>query len=40
MNSEMPIAERIIAGQHYIEKGGNGDVKKYYEDYLKHLKEE
>ena len=40
MNSEMPIAERIIAGQKYIEKGGNGDVKKYYEEYLRHLKEE
>lgn len=35
MNSEMPISERLIAGKKYIENGGNGDVKHYYEDMLK-----
>lgn len=35
MNSEMPISERLIAGQKYIENGGNGDVKHYYENILK-----
>ena len=35
MYRDMPISERIIAGQKYIELGGNGDVKKYYEQLLK-----
>lgn len=26
----LPIAERIIAGDRYLKKGGNGDAKKYY----------
>lgn len=30
MNSEMPISERIVAGDKYEKKGGNGEVKKYY----------
>jgi hypothetical protein len=30
----MPIAERIIAGDKYVKKGGNGDVKSYYETML------
>lgn len=34
MNEEMPITERIVAGRKYSEKGGNGDVKKYYENML------
>ncbi|MBR5199245.1 MAG: hypothetical protein IKW20_05390 [Bacteroidales bacterium] len=34
MSEEMPISERIIAGDKYIKKGGNGDVKKYYEKML------
>lgn len=29
------LTTRIIAGQKYIELGGNGDVKKYYEQLLK-----
>ena len=29
MSEEMPMAERLIAGQKYIELGGNGDVKKF-----------
>ena len=34
MNSEMPIPERIAAGQEYIRRGGNGGVKQYYHDFL------
>lgn len=34
MNSEMPISERLIAGKKYIDAGGNGDVKKYYEQLI------
>lgn len=32
MNSEMPVSERLIAGEKYIKAGGNGEVKKYYEE--------
>ena len=39
MSTDMPISERIIAGQQYIDLGGNGDVKKFYENYLKHLED-
>lgn len=34
MNSEMPISERIIAGDKYVKKNGNGDVKKYYQKMI------
>ena len=34
MSEEMPISERIIAGDKYIKKGGNGDVKSYYQKML------
>lgn len=34
MSEQMPISERIIAGDKYVKKGGNGDVKKYYEKML------
>ena len=30
----LPISERIIAGDKYLKKGGNGDTKKYYEKML------
>lgn len=30
----MPISERIIAGDKYIKRGGNGDTKKYYQQML------
>jgi hypothetical protein len=30
----LPISERIIAGDKYLKKGGNGDTKKYYEQML------
>ena len=35
MSEEMPLSERIIAGNKYVKKGGNGEVKKYYENMLK-----
>ncbi len=35
MSEEMPVSERIIAGKKYIDEGGNGDVKKFYEEFLK-----
>ena len=40
MNSEMPIDERIAAGKHYIDHGGNGGVKEYYHEHLvkEHIK--
>ena len=34
MSGDMPISERIIAGDTYVKKGGNGDVKKYYQKML------
>ena len=34
MSEEMPISERLIAGSKYVKKGGNGDVKKYYQKLL------
>ena len=35
VSEEIPISERIIAGDKYIRFGGNGDVKKYYQQMLK-----
>lgn len=32
MSSEMPIGERIIAGQEYLDADGNGEVKKFLEE--------
>lgn len=29
MSEEMPISERLVAGNEYIKRGGNGDVKKF-----------
>lgn len=39
MSPDMPMSERLIAGDKYVKEGGNGDVKKYY-DQLKrdHIK--
>ena len=31
----LPISERIIAGDKYLKKGGNGDTKKFYQQMLK-----
>lgn len=35
MCEEMPISERIIAGRKYSDRGGNGEVKRYYENMLR-----
>ena len=35
MSEEMPISERIIAGHKYIAENGNGDVKKFFKQFLK-----
>lgn len=32
MDSDMPMSERLIAGKEYIARGGNGDVRKFYEE--------
>ena len=32
MDSDMPMSERLIAGKDYLSRGGNGDVKKFYEN--------
>lgn len=34
MSESMPISERIIAGKEYIDRGGNGDIKKFYKEFL------
>ena len=34
MSNEMPLGERIIAGQKYIDAGGNGEVKKFINEEL------
>lgn len=35
MDSNMPMSERLIAGREYMSKGGNGDVKAFYESLEK-----
>lgn len=35
MSPEMPMSERIIAGDKYVKKGGNGDCKEYYEGLIR-----
>lgn len=35
MSREMPLSERIAAGDKYIKYGGNGEVKHKYEELLK-----
>ena len=34
MSRDMPIGERIVAGDDYIKAGGNGEVKHYIEQKL------
>jgi hypothetical protein len=34
MSEDMPVSERIIAGDKYVKKGGNGEVKKYYQQLI------
>ena len=35
MQENMPLSERIAAAKKYIDLGGNGEVKLYYEEHLK-----
>lgn len=34
MSEEMPVSERIIAGEKYIKEGGNGDIRKFFKQFL------
>lgn len=34
MSRDMPLGERIIAGDKYIKSGGNGEVKKFVDEEL------
>ena len=40
MSHEMPLSERIAAGEKYIKYGGNGEVKRKVEELLNHLPKE
>lgn len=40
MSHEMPLSERIAAGDKYIKYGGNGEVKAKYEELLTRYKKE
>ena len=40
MCHEMPLSERIAAGEKYIKFGGNGEVKHKYEELLEQLPRE
>lgn len=35
MSDNIPLSERIAAGKEYLESGGNGDVRRFYEENLK-----
>lgn len=34
MSEEIPVSERIAAGEEYIKNGGNGAVSEYYHKFL------
>ena len=40
MSHEMPLSERIDAGEKYIKYGGNGEVKHKYEELISLLPKE
>ena len=40
MSHEMPLSERIAAGEKYIKYGGNGEVKHKYDELLELLPKE
>ena len=40
MSHEMPLSERIAAGEKYIKCGGNGEIKHKYEELISRLPEE
>lgn len=35
MSENMPITERLTAGKEYIDRGGNGDVRQFYQEFVK-----
>lgn len=35
MDTDMPTSERLIAGKEYLTRGGNGDVRKFFEQFEK-----
>ena len=35
MTDKMPLSERVVAAKKYIAEGGNGEVKRYYEQHLR-----
>lgn len=35
MSEQVPLSERLIAGKKYVDLGGNGDVKLYYENLVR-----
>lgn len=37
MDTDMPTSERLIAGRDYLSRGGNGDVKAYFEKFEKEV---
>ena len=37
MDTDMPMGERLIAGKEYLSRGGNGEVKQFYENLEKGL---
>lgn len=39
MDTDMPMGERLVAGKEYLTRGGNGEVKKFYEDLEKSLED-
>ena len=39
MDSDMPMSERLIAGKEYIARGGNGDVKAFYQELERKVNE-
>ena len=40
MSHDMPLSERIAAGEKYVKYGGNGEVKHKYEELLNQLPKE
>lgn len=34
VNENLPLSERITAAKRYFALGGNGDIKKYYDEHL------
>lgn len=40
MSQEMPLSERIAAGEKYIKYGGNGEIKHKYEELVSLLPKE